>query len=442
MRSVSIAPAFLIIAAVDAAVDVDSAYPAGSGSPEYADSGRSAVAVTDTIQLQRAIHKHKQDSVSIHNNMVRQMPRHPEVETQESRCLCVFDIDRTLTGAQGKVDQCPRNREITGVHDNAYGHGWLTLSALSVAGIDSTFCNQCHLGICSAGDADGENSKERAYLLEHVLLTDVQKEFNAKHADATKWSYWGNVNTPLSLNVPNKEKQNAVEDIRKWYSRRGVSIASNQVYFFGDRVENIPPFAKLGFNAREISCDARDKHLYGGSGMVGVCGATPEEVIRKQGIYNCDDDRSGEGCHTALEGDECYANVKWAMEIGIKRHPHWYPGLTASSSFVDFQLELSKDDKLRCPEPCHSPTAQDESAAAVGESEASSSESFALACRNTTPGEECYANVNWVMTEGIYKHPSWYPGLTASSSFHEIQEMLFEKGPKHGNCPKPCLGTL
>merc|ERR1712019_40531 len=110
--------------------------------------------------------------------MVQQMPRHPEVETQESPCLCVFDIDRTLTGAQGRVDQCPRNREITGVHDNAYGHGWLTLSALSVAGIDSTFCNQCHLGVCSAGDAGGSNSNERAYLLDHVLVTDVQQKFN------------------------------------------------------------------------------------------------------------------------------------------------------------------------------------------------------------------------------------------------------------------------
>lgn len=178
--------------------------------------------------------------------------------------------------------------------------------------------------------------------------------------------------------------------------------------------------------------------------MVGVCGATPEEVIRKQGIYNCNDDRSGEGCHTALEGEECYTNVKWAMDIGIKRHPHWYPGLAASSSFENFQLELSKDGRLRCPEPCQSPTSQAEAdfTKPVEEAETSPSDSSAHACRNTTPGDECYTNVNWVMTEGIYKHPSWYPGVTASSSFHEFQEMLFKKGPKHGNCPKPCHGTV
>merc|ERR1712187_922882 len=52
--------------------------------------------------------------------------------------------------------------------------------------------------------------------------------------------------------------------------------------------ENIPHFQELGFNAREISCETRDEKLYGGSGMVGFCGARPEEIIRKQGIYSCD----------------------------------------------------------------------------------------------------------------------------------------------------------
>jgi len=160
------------------------------------------------------------------------------------------------------------------------------------AGINSTFCNQCYLGVSSTGNAGGDHSDERAYLVEHVLVTDVQKEFNANHPEAMQWSYWGNIDTPLALHVPNKLKQYSVEDIRKWYSSQGVTIPSDQVYFFGDRVENIQPFAKLGFNSREISCDSRDHKLYGGSGMVGFCGATPEEVIRKHGNYNCDDNRS------------------------------------------------------------------------------------------------------------------------------------------------------
>lgn len=123
-------------------------------------------------------------------------------------------------------------------------------------------------------------------------MTDVQNEFNANHPEAMTWSYWGDIDTPLALHVPNKLKQHSVEDIRNWYASQGVTIPSEQVYFFGDRVENIQPFAELGFNSREISCDSRDDKLYGGSGMVGFCGATPEEVIRKQGNYNCDDDHS------------------------------------------------------------------------------------------------------------------------------------------------------
>merc|ERR1712190_88911 len=163
----------------------------------------------------------------------------------------------------------------------------------------------------------------------------------------------------------------------------GVAIPSDQVYFFGDRIENIPPFAKMGFNAREISCDSRDTRLYGGSGMVGFCGATPEEVVRKQGIYNCDDDRSGEGCHTAVEGEKCFQNVGWAMKTGIKRHPEWYPGLTASSNFEAFQLLLSKDRGTRCPEPCLTTTSVSTSTTTLGVTTASTSTATTTSATST-----------------------------------------------------------
>ena len=47
----------------------------------------------------------------------------------ESPCLCVFDIDRTLTGQQGAGSRCPLNKEIPDVWDSAYGGGRLSLSA-------------------------------------------------------------------------------------------------------------------------------------------------------------------------------------------------------------------------------------------------------------------------------------------------------------------------
>merc|ERR1719356_1401543 len=45
-------------------------------------------------------------------------------------------------------------------------------------------------------------------------------------------------------------------------------------------------------------------------------------------------------CHTAIEGEDCYGTVTWAMETGIFSNPDWYPNLTSSSSFEDFQARL------------------------------------------------------------------------------------------------------
>eukprot|EP00441_Pelagodinium_beii_P035788 CAMPEP_0197650948 /NCGR_PEP_ID=MMETSP1338-20131121/31259_1 /TAXON_ID=43686 ORGANISM="Pelagodinium beii, Strain RCC1491" /NCGR_SAMPLE_ID=MMETSP1338 /ASSEMBLY_ACC=CAM_ASM_000754 /LENGTH=270 /DNA_ID=CAMNT_0043225471 /DNA_START=64 /DNA_END=876 /DNA_ORIENTATION=- len=202
-------------------------------------------------------------------------------------CLCVFDIDRTLTGKQNDVYYCPRNKVMTGVHDGAYGSGDLTLSALAAEGISNTFCGQCYLGICSAGDAGGDNSEERTVLLDQVLKTPLYEALRAKVSSASWWSWSDNIQSPLVLGSPNTEKQYSVEGIRRWYQQEGISISSSNVYFFGDRRENIPPFAHLGFNAKEISCESRDPWLYGGSGMVGYCGATPEEVVAETGVKNC-----------------------------------------------------------------------------------------------------------------------------------------------------------
>ena len=37
-------------------------------------------------------------------------------------------------------------------------------------------------------------------------------------------------------------------------------------------------------------------------------------------------------CHTAVEGEECYKHVMWAMTTGIKENPENYGQLTASSA--------------------------------------------------------------------------------------------------------------
>jgi len=59
-------------------------------------------------------------------------------------------------------------------------------------------------------------------------------------------------------------------------------------------------------------------------------------------------------CHTVVQGEECYPHVKWAMDVGINIRPDWYPGLSKSSSFEDFQTSLHKGWAHRdvCPLPC------------------------------------------------------------------------------------------
>merc|ERR1712190_84430 len=44
----------------------------------------------------------------------------------------------------------------------------------------------------------------------------------------------------------------------------------------------------------------------------------------------------------------------WAMHTGIASNPEWYPDLTSSSSFEDFQAHLHNIDYGQCPVPCRS----------------------------------------------------------------------------------------
>lgn len=207
----------------------------------------------------------------------------------EEACLCVFDIDRTLTGKQSDVESCPGNRVLS-FHDAGYGGGNATLSALANEGINTTFCNECLLGVTSAGHGSGEGSAWNDYLLNRILRGRRQDAFIAQHPESQRWSVVAaGVRSPYVLAQPNRRKQEAVELIRRWFggAGRGLCIKPSSVFFFGDRTENIRPFAKKGLNSREVSCGSRDPFLYAGSGMVGYCGATPEEVQNATGSITC-----------------------------------------------------------------------------------------------------------------------------------------------------------
>merc|ERR1719330_394049 len=62
--------------------------------------------------------------------------------------------------------------------------------------------------------------------------------------------------------------------------------------------------------------------------------------------------RPCERCRTAARGEMCHTAVAYAMEHLIWTHPEWYPGLSANSSFEDFQELLHTRNLERCAMPC------------------------------------------------------------------------------------------
>eukprot|EP00913_Durusdinium_trenchii_P013260 g12447.t1 len=103
------------------------------------------------------------------------------------------------------------------------------------------------------------------------------------------------------------------------------------------------------------------------------------------------------------------------MRDGIHVHPRWYPGLSASSSFSDFQAQVHKASPNVCPVPCGSAASASPSPAAPATTAAPAA--AIPGCRDVKAGESCYSAVRWAMLHGIREHPHWYPGLTASSSW-------------------------
>mmetsp|Transcript_82128 Transcript_82128/g.219823 ORF Transcript_82128/g.219823 Transcript_82128/m.219823 type:complete len:216 (+) Transcript_82128:51-698(+) len=195
-------------------------------------------------------------------------------------CLCIFDIDRTLTGSQGSAWlQCRKDARIDGVHDSAYAGGTLVLSEVSQF-IAQTFCSQCYIGTISAGSASGAGSAERGVLHDKLALPG--------HLPTTAWSACSPVTSPLVTGCPDGTKQNAVGGIVSWYQQNvGASIANGDVHFYDDRADNVKPFASTGYNARQISCSSRDSK-YGNA--IGLCGAEVSEIVPDAGVQVCGGD--------------------------------------------------------------------------------------------------------------------------------------------------------
>jgi len=187
-------------------------------------------------------------------------------------CLCVFDVDRTLTGKQGTTTTCFGNQEEIGTHDTAYAGGTMVLSSLSQS-LQSTFCGSCYRAIVTAGVASGQGSSERFAIL------NVLGGYPATLSHT--WSAAMPVTSSLVVGAMDGRKQETVRDVVNWFrTQRGINLLDNRVHFFDDRKDNILPFAGTGFNAKQVSCASRDN-------IIGLCGATPDEVVAFTGVYPC-----------------------------------------------------------------------------------------------------------------------------------------------------------
>lgn len=109
-------------------------------------------------------------------------------------CLCIFDIDRTITGRQGDTRSCPGN-SVVGGHDSAYGGGKVTLSHLG-QNVWNTWCSECHVRSISA------------------------------HHDARP-------NIPVPQNILNCNRGCKAQGAERL--RRELNIRASEVYFFDDK---------------------------------------------------------------------------------------------------------------------------------------------------------------------------------------------------------------
>mmetsp|Transcript_38517 Transcript_38517/g.99687 ORF Transcript_38517/g.99687 Transcript_38517/m.99687 type:complete len:281 (-) Transcript_38517:32-874(-) len=208
-------------------------------------------------------------------------------KASEPPCLCVFDIDRTLTGKQGWAGQCPADNEIPGATDIAYAGGTLIFSDLKEH-LGKTFCRKCFSGIVTAGTGSGANSTERKGLLEALGGTAKTR---SDYWQEIGWNSATEIKTSLVVQACDGHKQDSVISMLNWWKTvQKIDIAREDTYFFDDIATNVQPFDGTGINARQISCTSRGpKENLAGSfdGKIGGCGGAASEVTAEKGVEVC-----------------------------------------------------------------------------------------------------------------------------------------------------------
>lgn len=215
-------------------------------------------------------------------------------------CLCLFDVDRTLTGKQGDPGgHCSNrpglddNKVYKGTVDSAYGGGHLTLSEAAL-NLDKTFCKTCHVGVISHGNAGGDAAGVREKLVLYLNRWKAKSMQLDNHWNVPKGMSSAStvtVTSPLAYSVDDDAKHRVAFGIRQWYNNKLAAdkayILDTDTWFFDDKSSNIDQFKNYNYNARQISCKSRDNSGTH-TGDIGWCGATHEEIANThKGNYYC-----------------------------------------------------------------------------------------------------------------------------------------------------------
>lgn len=199
-------------------------------------------------------------------------------------CLCVFGLQRVLTGKQDTQPKetmgdgaCPANMG-TLIFDSSNDlAGDMTISDLGQK-MASTWCGQsCYLGIIAGSMAPSMQTQMSFELSKDQgnRLMQASKDFPFRWDD-DKANNLTKANGPFLFNVDLKNAFKSVPKITDYYKKTaGVNIADTDVFFFDDVAENINGWRNTKYNARQVSCKSRETFK---NKDVGLCGATADEL--------------------------------------------------------------------------------------------------------------------------------------------------------------------
>lgn len=209
--------------------------------------------------------------------------------TPAPSCLCVFDIDRTMTGKQGALGStCPNNVQVE-MLDSAYAGGALALSDIGQGEhLKNTFCatRGCYAAIVSAGDGSGINSQMRTELVLQLEKSGLKLAYAtwsgpSENQEARRTCTQADATSTLLVGCQDGSTPEVVKGIIALLEASPtVVIPQQQVFFFDDNAGDVEAFRTTGFNARQVSCATRD-------GLVGLCGASASEIVDSTGVWLC-----------------------------------------------------------------------------------------------------------------------------------------------------------